>query len=123
MSLSALLALLLLEAKHFLFDFAFQTQYQSKNKGTYGHPGGILHSGLHIVGTAVVLVSFGLDLPLLSAILAAEFLIHYHVDWTKAQMVKRVASDRDSSFWLIFGLDQFLHHATYVAIVFAMSSR
>lgn len=123
MTLSAVMALLLLEAKHFLFDFPLQTQYQSSNKGTYGHPGGILHAGLHSVGTAAVLACFSLDIPLLFAILAAEFLIHYHVDWTKAQLVKRIAPERNYGFWLIFGLDQFLHHATYVAIVFAMFSR
>jgi hypothetical protein len=123
MTFSALIALLLLQLKHFLFDFPLQTQYQSKNKGTYGHPGGILHSGLHIAGTAAVLAFFQVSLPLLLAILAAEFLVHYHTDWVKARMVKRFAPDQGPRFWSIFGLDQFVHHVTYVAIVFVVLNR
>lgn len=123
MTLSALIALLLLQLKHVLFDFTLQTQYQANNKEIYGHPGGILHSGLHIVGTAVVLLFFQVDFPLLLAILMVEFLVHYHTDWAKAQTVKRFAPDRGSGFWLIFGLDQLVHHATYAIIVFVALSR
>ena len=46
--LAVLVALLF---KHFLFDFVFQRPYQFLNKGIYGHPGGILHAGLHAAGT------------------------------------------------------------------------
>lgn len=32
--------------KHFIVDFPLQAfPYQYQNKGTYGHPGGLLHSG------------------------------------------------------------------------------
>lgn len=118
MTLAALTALLLLLAKHFLFDFPLQTPYQAANKGIYGHPGGIVHSGLHAAGTGVVLAFFPVGLPLLLAILAAEFLIHYHLDWIKARMVRRYAPDPGVGFWSIFGLDQLAHHATYAVIVF-----
>lgn len=42
-----LLLILFLFTKHFIIDFLLQGQYQWKNKGTYGHPGGLLHSALH----------------------------------------------------------------------------
>lgn len=119
MTVTALLALLLLEAKHFLFDFVLQSPYQAKNKGNYGHPGGILHSALQMLGTAAVMILFLADLPFLLVLLIAEFLIHYHTDWAKAQLVKRSPSARGARFWAIFGFDQFVHHATYAAIVFA----
>ena len=40
-----------LQFKHFIFDYVLQTPFQFRNKGTYGHPGGILHSGLQAIGT------------------------------------------------------------------------
>jgi len=40
-----LLLILLLFTKHFVLDFPLQTKFQWSNKGTYGHPGGLLHSG------------------------------------------------------------------------------
>ena len=122
MTAAALLALLLLEAKHFLFDFVLQSPYQSKNKGIYGHPGGILHAALHVLGTAAVMAFFLADLPFLLLLLIAEFLIHYHTDWAKAQLVKHSAPARGARFWAIFGFDQFIHHATYAAIAFAALS-
>ncbi len=30
---------------HFLVDFVLQTPFQYRNKGTYGHAGGLLHAG------------------------------------------------------------------------------
>lgn len=123
MSTAALIVLLLLLLKHFLFDFPLQTQYQAQNKGTYGHPGGIIHAGLHAAGTGAVLAFFPVGVSLLLGILAVEFLVHYHADWVKARMVRRFAPDRGTASWLIFGLDQFVHHATYVAIVFVALHR
>jgi len=55
----AVLLLLALTVKHFIVDFPLQAHpYQYKNKGTYGHPGGLLHSGLHLVGTLLFLLPF-----------------------------------------------------------------
>ena len=42
---AALLAVLVvLQIKHFICDYPLQTAYQLRNKGTYGHPGGIIHA-------------------------------------------------------------------------------
>jgi hypothetical protein len=41
----------LLFTKHFIVDFPLQTQFQSNNKGNYGHLGGVLHAFLHGLGT------------------------------------------------------------------------
>ena len=50
--LLAAVAVLLL--KHMVADFFLQTPFQYLNKGTYGHPGGLLHSGIHVALTPLV---------------------------------------------------------------------
>lgn len=114
----ALLFLILLEVKHFLFDFVFQTPYQIRNKGTYGHPGGLLHSGLHVAGTAAALAVVSPPAGLFAAILVGEFVVHYHVDWGKEQIMRRHGTTGDAFFWRLTGFDQLLHQITYVAIAY-----
>ncbi|MEX0852774.1 MAG: DUF3307 domain-containing protein [Bauldia sp.] len=114
----ALIAILaILEVKHFIFDYPLQTAYHVNNKGKYGHPGGIIHSGLHILGTSAAFLVVTPSLALGTAILAGEFLLHYHIDWAKDRVVRRnqlKAADR--GFWWAIGADQLLHHLTYLAI-------
>jgi hypothetical protein len=113
---AALLFLILMEVKHCLFDFVFQTLYQARNKGTYGHRGGLLHSGLHVLGTAVVLIFFLPPLSVAIAILVGEFVVHYHIDWVKEQIMRRWVTGQGVFFWRMMGLDQLLHQLTYIAI-------
>ena len=113
---AALLFLILMEVKHCLFDFVFQTLYQVRNKGTYGHPGGLLHSGLHVLGTAMVLAFFQPALPTVLIILVGEFVVHYHIDWAKVQVMRRWVTGQGAFFWRMMGLDQLLHQLTYIAI-------
>jgi hypothetical protein len=115
-SQSVLLLLLLLQVKHFLFDFVLQTPYQLRNKGTYGHPGGILHSGLHVLGTALVLPVVMPATGLWIWVLAGEFVVHYHIDWCKEQITRRWSKGNGPFFWWMIGLDQLLHQFTYLAI-------
>jgi uncharacterized protein DUF3307 len=114
----ALVGVLILFFKHLVFDFFLQTSYQYRNKGTYGHPGGILHAGLHAFGTTPVFLWIAPSLQLAFAIMVGEFIVHYHIDWTKEQIVKRMQWTPDHfQFWWMLGVDQFLHGATYVAII------
>jgi uncharacterized protein DUF3307 len=114
----ALVAVLILLFKHLVLDFFLQTAYQYQNKGIYGHPGGILHAGLHALGTTPVFLWIAPSLQLALAIMVGEFIVHYHVDWTKEQINKRLQlTSIDAPFWWTLGVDQFLHGATYVAIV------
>jgi hypothetical protein len=114
----ALVAVLILLFKHLVLDFFLQTAYQYQNKGIYGHPGGILHAGLHALGTTPVFLWIAPSLRLALAIMVGEFIVHYHVDWTKEQINKRLQlTSNDAPFWWTLGVDQFLHGATYVAIV------
>jgi hypothetical protein len=114
--------LVLFQAKHFLCDFVLQTPYQYRNKGFYGHPGGFLHAGLHAAGSLPAVLTFGQSAGLVAAILAAEFAIHYHVDWTKEQINRRYTlTNSDAPFWMVFGADQLIHQMTYVAFLVVLA--
>jgi hypothetical protein len=118
---TVLTVLFVLEVKHFIFDYPLQTPYQLKNKATYGHPGGLLHAALHVLGTsaAFLIVQPGLGVGL--AILAGEFLVHYHLDWGKGQIMKRSGlTVKDGPYWWAIGVDQLLHQLTYLAIAAVM---
>jgi hypothetical protein len=116
---SILLAFIVLSVKHTIADYVLQTQYQFSNKGSYGHPGGLLHSGLHVILTLpVFLVLPPATMELAFTIIVGEFVIHYHIDWIKEQLNKRYAlKQSDQQFWNLFGIDQLAHSLTYVAII------
>jgi len=118
-----LVVIAILEIKHFIFDYPLQTAYQVNNKGTYGHPGGIIHSGLHVLGTSTAFLVVTPSLAIGAAILVGEFLLHYHVDWTKDNVVRRWGlTAKDRSFWLAIGVDQLTHHLTYVGIAAVLAA-
>ncbi len=115
---AALLAvLLILTVKHFVCDYPLQTSYQMKNKGTYGHPGGLLHAGIHALGTSVAFIAITPTLALGAMIMVGEFIVHYHLDWAKENVIRREGwTAKDANFWLALGVDQLAHHLTYIAI-------
>lgn len=104
--------------KHFVVDFLLQRAYQYKNKGTYGHPGGLLHAALHGLGTVLVLWIFA-DLPWIVMMAVFDMVVHYHVDWAKTNINARFGwtPTTHDEFWWLLGLDQLLHFLTYVAII------
>ncbi len=117
----ALSALLAFEIKHFLCDFVLQTAYQVRTKGIYGHVGGILHAGIHIAGSIPVLILLGCSPAAMAILLAVEFVVHYHMDWTKANIDRVMQWGFQSQrFWMLFGFDQLVHQLTYLAIVYAV---
>jgi Protein of unknown function (DUF3307) len=121
-----LLALLLLQLKHFVCDFVTQTPYQLRYKRIYGHPAGLLHAAHHVVGSAAVFAALAAFAPLpvslsvVAMLLGAEFLLHYHIDWAKEQVIRPYVASQGPAFWAIFGFDQFLHQLTYVAIIYVV---
>ena len=118
-SILILAAVAILMLKHMTADFFLQTSYQYCNKGKYGHPGGLLHSFIHIALTPLVyLVLAPVSLLVVIGIAAGEFAIHYHIDWAKEQITSRYGfTPQTAGFWRTLGLDQFLHGLTYLAIV------
>ena len=113
-----LLSLVLFELKHYICDFVLQTGDMSRKKGIYGHRAGIIHAGTHVAGSVPAIVLLTRSSSLIWPIMAAEFVVHYHVDWLKLQFDHRrgLSVDRHM-YWIIFGADQFIHQLTYVAIL------
>lgn len=111
-----------LMVKHTAADFFLQRPYQYCNKGIYGHPGGLLHAGIHVALTPLVyLVIAPASLLLVATIATGEFIVHYHVDWAKEQLTKANGlTPQTSAFWHALGVDQLLHGLTYLAIVAAL---
>jgi len=111
-------SLALFEVKHFVCDFVLQTAYLYRNKGIYGHRAGFIHAGLHALGSLPAILLIGGTPGLIAMIVIGELLVHYHVDWLKLYIDKhfRLRIDR-STYWLVFGLDQLLHQATYIVIL------
>lgn len=110
--------------KHLIVDFFLQTPYQYKNKGTYGHLGGLLHAALHGLSTGLIVVLFGNHSSVGYLFAIVEGVIHYHIDWLKVNLTKNKWSHMESDglkitsdhFFDALGIDQFLHNITYVAI-------
>ncbi|MEZ5828566.1 MAG: DUF3307 domain-containing protein [Hyphomicrobiales bacterium] len=114
-----LAAVAVLMMKHTAADFFLQTKYQYCNKGTYGHPGGLLHAGIHVALTPLVyLVIAPASLLLAAGIAVGEFIVHYHIDWAKEQITRRAGfTPQTPRFWHALGIDQLLHGLTYIVIV------
>lgn len=114
-----LAAIGMLMLKHTAADFFLQTPYQYCNKGIYGHPGGLLHAGIHVALTPLVyLIIAPASLLLAAAIALGEFVLHYHIDWVKEQLTRANNwTPQRPGFWHALGLDQLLHGLTYLAIV------
>lgn len=116
-----LFALMVFQLKHFIADFVVQTEYQWRNKGTYGHPGGFVHAGIHAAGSVLAVLVLGVSAGGLALVLAADFVIHYHLDWCKERFNRqRNLSHTDALYWVSFGVDQFLHQMTYLAILWLL---
>ena len=110
----SLLILGLLQIKHFLADFVWQTDRMVLEKGIYGARYGIYHSGLHALGTFLIFTVLHPILGIVSALI--DFLAHYHIDWAKTNISKNYTT-KDKEFWFWLGLDQLAHQITYIFLV------
>lgn len=116
---TAFLPLLCLFIKHFICDFPLQMfPWMYRNKGHYLHLGGITHAAIHGISTGFVLAFFiGYDAWIYALL---DFVVHYHIDWSKMNLNKSFNLQPDNSewFWVNLGADQLLHHLTYFGIVY-----
>ena len=108
-----------LELKHFVADYLLQFDWMIQGKGNVTKIGGYVHAGVHAGGSVVVLVIAGLPVAFIVAMVAAEFAVHYVLDFGKVHYSKDVSSmKRPRLFWALNGLDQLFHHLTYVAMTY-----
>ena len=116
-----LLLILLFTVKHFVVDFVLQTQQEVEHKGTYLDWRGVKHSVKHGLGTLLVLVSIGASFEFSWVYCAADFLVHYHIDWLKMNATRNL-TPTDRAFWIWLGFDQALHYLTYIMFIAIMIS-
>jgi hypothetical protein len=101
--------------KHYIADFLLQTDRMVAEKGIYGRAGGIAHSAIHGIGTYLVFSLFGFTtIALVLALIDA--VIHYHIDWSKMKASKGLTPS-NNLYWYYLGLDQLLHHLTYIGLI------
>lgn len=111
---------LLFILKHLVVDFFWQKPYQYLNKGTYGHPGGIVHAGLHGITTFLILIAVcASSWPTLLFLAFFDMATHYHIDWAKVQINKKKdwGPTTHEQFWWLLGADQTAHFLVYWLII------
>ena len=107
------------ELKHFFADYLLQTGWMIAQKGRLGEQGGYVHAGVHVAGSAIVLAVAQVPLPAAAALLAAEFVVHYGLDYAKVSYGRGIDPDVDAQrFWAMHGFDQLLHQLTYVGMIY-----
>ncbi len=115
---TVLLLLVALQVKHVICDGPLQTLRMVKDKAIYGRPLGLLHGLIHACGSFVVLALWGIPLALVVMLALLDGVIHYHLDFIKENIVKRMGWDyADSPFWWGIITDQSLHHLTSILLV------
>lgn len=118
---TVLVLVFLLQVKHLVADFFLQNEYMLSGRDRYLHGGRALHVALHIVGTVLVLVAVGTPIFATLVVAIVEFVLHYHIDWGKSALNhRRGLTPSDPVYWRALGVDQALHHATYIAIAGAL---
>jgi hypothetical protein len=120
MTIELLLVIFLLFTKHFIVDFPLQVPYHYKNKGTYGHLGGIFHAALHGLGTFLCIFWLNFETAIYLAI--SDMLMHYHIDWAKMNLNRKLGwgPTTHEQFWWLLGLDQYFHSLTYIFFIWIL---
>lgn len=120
-------AMVLIQVKHLVIDWIWQPPYECMNKHLYGHWGGIRHALKNAIGTGLALYigCLGHAPWLLCLWLAAvDFVVHYHIDWSKMNINRKMGwgPTTHEQFWWLTGADQFAHQATYLALLYYVST-
>lgn len=108
------------QIKHLVMDWWLQPPWMYKNKGTFGHPGGLVHAGWQALVSIPLLLKLtpaSFNLILMLALL--EFVAHYTMDLVKMNLNRKMSWGPTTSenFWRLTGFDQFIHQFTYVVMI------
>jgi len=121
---TVLLVLGALQVKHFICDGPLQSKAMVDAKRRYGARLGVLHAAIHGLGALIVTVIFIGLVPLAFALALLDALIHYHVDFTKENVVRQMGwTVAQGPFWWALSFDQMLHQMTYLAMAAIAFSR
>jgi len=108
-----------LELKHFVADYLLQPGWILAGKGDFRLLGGYAHAGIHAGLSLLLLLAFGTPWAIAAGLFAAEFVIHYALDYSKIAYSRGVhVNTAPSRFWALHGVDQLAHQLTYAAIIY-----
>lgn len=110
----ALIILALLQVKHWYIDFVDQSMEEVHGKGIYGNLQGVKHSAKQGLGTFLVFAIAGTPHAVLIGLF--DFVLHYHIDWTKMNYGNR--DIQTPQFWNHLGLDQMAHQLSYLLFIY-----
>ena len=113
-----ILALVLLQLKHWYIDFVNQTQVEVNHKGIYLNWLGITHSIKHAVATSVIMLCVTGNINIAVGAGFVDLFLHYHIDFIKMHYGCRDVTN--PLFWNQLGFDQLVHQLTYIGIVFVL---
>ncbi len=117
---TVLVLFFLLQIKHMFADYFLQTPKMLTGRGTYWHMGRAQHATVHAAGTAIALALVGTNPLAILILIAAEWVVHFNIDWWKASYsAKKALAPDQALFWRAAGFDQALHQITYIALVWA----
>ena len=77
--------LCLLQIKHMLADYFLQTKIMLEGRSQYIHVGRMLHAGVHMLGSGIVLLLIGAPVAFILPLVLAEGVVHFHIDWWKGR--------------------------------------
>lgn len=110
-----------LEIKHYVADYFLQPAWMLTGKGDFRHPGGHAHAAVHVGLSAIVLLAAGTSLAILALLAAAEYVVHYALDYSKIRYSRGVHVDTNPRrFWALHGIDQLTHQLTYAAMIYVV---
>jgi len=108
-----------LEVKHYLADYFLQPAWMLGGKGDFRHPGGYAHAAVHAGLSAIVLLVAGTPPSTLALLVAAEYVVHYALDYSKIHYSRGVHVDTNPRrFWALHGVDQLTHQLTYATMIY-----
>jgi hypothetical protein len=112
--------LFLFQIKHWYADFHIQTYAQTVRKGVWLDLTGISHTLDHVYTSLIVLLIFSyfysLSVVTILLLASGEGLVHYLVDYVKVRYGSK--DNTTSKYWSQFGLDQLVHHLTYLGMAY-----
>lgn len=101
-----------------LADYFLQTKAMLDGRDQYLHLGRAMHAGVHAGLSVVCFLLVGAPLGFIVALVVAEWVIHFHIDWWKGWLTSgRDLTPSDAAYWRASGVDQALHQLTYVAML------
>ena len=113
-----LIILFALMCKHAVADLAIQSFRLPSTKRLWLNKGLHLHAMDHGILTFLVLLIWINPLVALGCALV-DYFFHWQIDFTKSNIIYKFNIERlGPSFWRLQTLDQILHYATYLFIVY-----